>query len=61
MTAPNEPLSRLSIDVAPELRRLAAEEQDGNAAERADWSRLSEGAFLRDWDSEEDEAYDRLA
>ncbi len=42
-------------------KALASEERDGTAAENDDWSRLSARAFARDWDSEEDEAYDRLA
>jgi hypothetical protein len=30
-------------------------------AERRDWSRLSARSFARDWESEEDRAYDQLA
>lgn len=40
---------------------LEAAEREEPAAERAAWSRLSAGAFARDWESPEDQAYDRLA
>lgn len=40
---------------------LEAEEREEPAAERAVWSRLSASSFARDWESPEDQVYDRLA
>ena len=41
-------------------RALEDEERTASADERQAWSRLSSRAFARDWDSEEDQAHDRL-
>src|SRR5690349_19841924 len=40
---------------------LEAEESGEPPAERTAWSRLSARSFARDWESPEDEVYDRLA
>lgn len=40
---------------------LEAEERGETPKGRAAWSRLSVRPFARDWDSEEDQAYDGLA
>jgi hypothetical protein len=85
MEAPSERRARLSIDVAPELRRrlkiaaasrdlsvrdyvetilrraLEAEERGETLSDQVFWSRLSARSFARDWESEEDQAYDRLS
>jgi hypothetical protein len=42
-------------------RALEAEGQGETPAAGAAWSRLSARSFARDWESEEDQAYDRLA
>ena len=39
---------------------LEAEDRSEAPVERAAWSRLSARPFARDWDSEEDRAYDEL-
>jgi len=85
VTAPSDRRARLSIDVAPELRRrlkiaaaardltvrdyveailrraLETDERGDTASETAAWSQLSARSFARDWNSEEDQVYDRLA
>ncbi len=42
-------------------RALEAEESEEAESEGKAWSRPSARSFARDWDSEEDQAYDRLA
>lgn len=46
--------------IAALRRALTAAGAEGEDESRA-WSRLSEAVFARDWDSEEDSAYDDLA
>lgn len=44
------------------LERALEEDEKGQIEhERAAWSRLSAPSFARDWESEGDQAYDRLA
>jgi hypothetical protein len=41
-------------------RALEADERGETPTARAAWSALSTPSFARDWESEEDQAYDRL-
>lgn len=41
-------------------RALTADERSRAPAEDAAWAHLSAGSFARDWESEEDQVYDRL-
>ena len=43
------------------LRRALAGERDEASPEARGWAQLSARSFARDWESEEDRAYDRLA
>jgi plasmid stability protein len=47
-------------DVSVREYVLAALRQALAAEERRDWSRMSEPAFAREWDSDADSEYDRL-
>lgn len=63
---PERHRTRLSLDIEPELQRkiksaaAAAADQDNTASAGTAWTQLSIPSFARDWDSDEDQVYDRL-
>ena len=47
-------------DVTVQQYVLAAVEHTLEVEDRKDWARLSEPSFDRDWNSQDDEVYDRI-
>ena len=61
VTAADRGLSIRDYVVAVLQSAVDAEEHDDTIAAHAAWSQISAHSFARDWHSDEDQAYDRLA
>ena len=61
IAAAQRDLSVRDYVVAILQRALAAEERDETGSTGTAWAQLSARSFARDWESEEDQAYDHLS
>jgi hypothetical protein len=61
VAAARKDLSMRDYVVTTLQRAIAQEERDSTLSVEGSWSRISARSFARDWNSPEDEEYDRLS